>query len=70
MMGYQDCSRLLVVMGDQVLTAAGISLEILLSFGSVLLLGRRGNISPLSLARERESGHLVDSRFLNLSPPT
>jgi len=46
---------MLVVIRDQVLIGAGVSLGILLSFRSVLLLVRWGNISPgLSLARERE----------------
>jgi len=69
MMEYQNGSyRLLVIVRDQVLLAACVSLESLLTFGGVLLLsvGRR-DISPgLSLAREREQ--LSSRPFLHLSP--
>jgi len=53
-MGQQDGSRLLVIVKDQVLLAACVSLECLLSFRSVLLLLAKGrDIFPgLSLARK------------------
>jgi len=43
---YHDGSRWLVVIRDQVLLATCLALDSLLSFGSVLLLFRRRDISP------------------------
>jgi len=58
MKGYQDGSRLLVMVRDQVLLAARVASECLSSFGSVLLVRRR-YISP-SLSLAGESSHLND----------
>ena len=54
-MGYQDGSRLFVIMSDQVLLAACVSLESLFKFRECFFVVRRREISlGLSLARERE----------------
>jgi len=66
-MGYQHCSKLRVIVGGQILLAECISLESLLSLGSVLLfLVRRRDIFPgLPSTIERTA---IWSPFLHLSP--
>jgi len=68
MKGYQDGYRLLVIVRDQVLLTTCVSLESLLSFGSVLLPPARWrDISPgLSLARESEREQPSRRPFLHL----